>query len=61
MSEKTIPYIDNSGNVVIPFNSDPQYHFWKGGQKLSDTLLQLKINKEEWGKHFESPYPGSAA
>ena len=59
MSDKQSPYIDNSGNIVIPFNSDPQYHFWKGGQNLLITLQEMKINEDVWNKHTEMPFPGS--
>ena len=59
MSDKQLPYIDSSGSIVIPFNSDPQYHFWKGGQDLSATLQEMKVTEELWKKHFlDKPYPG---
>jgi hypothetical protein len=61
MSNKQFPYIDDSGNVIIPFNSDPKYHFWKDGQRLSVTLQEMKINEGVWNKHTEKPYPGDAA
>jgi len=46
MTDKKDPYIDSSGHVVIPFNSDPQYHFWKGGQPLSITLQEMKVTED---------------
>ena len=58
MSDKQNPYIDENGNVIIPFNSDPQYHSWKGGQILSDTLRELKVTEEIWKKHSEKSYLG---
>lgn len=61
MSDKPFPYIDGSGNVVIPFNSDPQYHFWKGGKTLLDILKEMKITEEVWKKHTEKPYPEKTA
>ena len=60
MSEKTVPYIDDSGNVVIPFNSDPKYHFWKDGQQLSVTLQEMKTTEDVWKKHTGKPFPGDA-
>jgi len=56
MSDKQNPYIDENGNVIIPFNSDPQYHFWKGGQILSDTLREMKVTEDIWKKHSEKSY-----
>lgn len=36
------PYITNFGVLVIPFNSDPKYHYWKpGGQSICATLKEL--------------------
>ncbi len=46
MSGKQNPYIDENGNVIIPFNSDPEYHFGKNGQLLSDTLRELKVTED---------------
>ena len=57
MTDKKDPYIDGSGHVVIPFDSDPQYHFWKGGQHLSVTLQEMKVTEDVWEKHSEKPYP----
>ena len=60
MSEKTTPYIDDSGNVIIPFNSDPKYHFCKDGQQLSVTLQEMKTTEDVWKKHTGKPFPGDA-
>jgi len=31
------PFFQPNGNLVIPFDSDPKYHYWKsGGMKLKD-------------------------
>ncbi|TLD41847.1 MAG: hypothetical protein JETT_1864 [Candidatus Jettenia ecosi] len=36
------PYITSFGVLVIPFNSDPKYHYWKpGGQSVCATLKEL--------------------
>jgi len=59
MSEKMVPYIDESGNVVIPFNSDPQYHFWKSGQHFLDILQKMKVTEDVWKKHTDKPYQGN--
>ncbi len=40
--EQVKPYITNFGVLVIPFNSDPKYHYWKpGGQSICATLKEL--------------------
>ena len=39
---QTEPYVTSFGVLVIPFNSDKKYHYWKpGGQSLCDTLKEL--------------------
>ena len=35
------PYVTDFGVLVIPFNSDKKYHYWKGGQGVCDTLREL--------------------
>ncbi len=39
---KPLPFLDTEGDLVIPFDSDPKYHWWKGRQRISDTLKELK-------------------
>ena len=35
--ERPEPFFQPSGGLVIPFDSDPKYHYWKsGGMKLKD-------------------------
>lgn len=57
MNNKNIPYIDQSGNIIVPFDADPRYHFWNGGQSLATTLLEIHATEKIWNKHFEKPYP----
>ncbi len=39
---EVMPYVTNFGVLVIPWNSDPRYHYWKkGGQSLCETLREL--------------------
>jgi hypothetical protein len=61
MTNNSIPYFDNNGSIIIPFNSDQKYHFWNGGQSLSETLMELNAPEDIWSKHTLSPYPGNAA
>jgi hypothetical protein len=35
------PYLDPEGDPVIPFESDPKYHWWAGGQSLDVTMREL--------------------
>ena len=57
MKDKTVPYIDNAGNLVIPINSDARYHYWSGGQHLAETLSEVKVTQGVWEKYTERPYP----
>jgi hypothetical protein len=58
MTNKGIPYTDHTGTMIIPFNTGQKYHFWNGGQPLSDTLLALNTSQDIWRRHIEKPYPG---
>ncbi len=43
------------------FNADPKYHYWNGGQPLSQTMIELNITKDIWDKYTVKPYPKMAA
>ncbi|MCF8026626.1 MAG: hypothetical protein K9K82_14210 [Desulfobacteraceae bacterium] len=50
----TAPYIDSNGDLRIPFNSDPKYHWWKGyGQSLLETLRELGASEETVRKYVK--------
>ena len=52
---QTKPYITNFGVLVIPFNSDPRYHYWrKGGQSICRTLQEL--GRCDLIPKYKSPY-----
>lgn len=36
------PYINEHGDLVIPFDNEPKYHWWNRGQGVYQTLLELK-------------------
>ena len=36
------PYIDNDGNLRIPFDSPERFHWWKGGQSIAETLNEIQ-------------------
>mgnify|MGYP001431582135 FL=1 len=59
-ANKQFPYIDSTGNIVIPFNTDPKYHSWNGGQPLTVTLKELNVPKDIWHQYSEKPYPENA-
>ena len=40
------PYVDKHSVLVIPFDSDPKYHWWAGGQSVLKTLRELRAPKE---------------
>lgn len=41
-----MPYIDKAGVLVVPFHSDPRYHWWAGGQSIRETLRELNSSPE---------------
>jgi len=42
-----IPYLDQSGDLVIPFGSDTCYHWWiAGGQSIEETIKEIACKKE---------------
>jgi hypothetical protein len=42
---RPLPYLDESGDLVIPFNSDPHYHWWAGGQSVEETMREITGGK----------------
>lgn len=45
------PYITSEGNLIIPFDADEKYHYWRGGQSLASTLLELDAPFEVWRRY----------
>lgn len=54
---KPLPYLDEGGDIVIPFDSDPKYHWWLGshcaftnamgsGQSIEETINEITDGKE---------------
>ena len=37
----SLPYLDNRGRLVIPFDCPPKYRYWAGGQSVRDTLKEI--------------------
>ena len=40
------PYLTAGGDLVIPFDSDPKHHWWKGGQSVKATMAELKAARD---------------
>jgi hypothetical protein len=40
------PHLTADGTLVIPFDSDPKYHWWKGGQSVKTTLAEVRSRIE---------------
>lgn len=55
------PYITDLGELRIPFNSHPRYHWWNGGQSIVTTLVELDAPSDIWrlyvarGAHLLTP------
>jgi hypothetical protein len=39
------PFFTAGGDLSIPFDSDPRYHWWKGGQSVKATTAELKAEQ----------------
>ena len=37
-----VPYFDLDGSLVIPFTSDPRFHYWNGGQSIEKTEEEVR-------------------
>ena len=40
------PYLTPGGTLVIPFDSDPKYHWWRGGQSVKNTRAEVLARME---------------
>jgi hypothetical protein len=36
-----LPFLTAGGTLAIPFDSDPMYHWWKGGQSVEQTRAEV--------------------
>jgi hypothetical protein len=52
VSESASPFIDASGNLVIPFSAPSKYHWWNGGQAVLETLAELRANDETMTRYM---------
>jgi len=44
---RPLPYVKENGTLVIPFDSDERFHYWKGGRSLALTKDEAISRKEE--------------
>ncbi len=40
---RPLPFLDQYGDLVIPFGSDPRFHYWNGGQSIAETEKEVRI------------------
>jgi len=38
------PYFNSQGDLMIPFNCDPKYQWWVGGQSVRETKEEIRRN-----------------
>jgi hypothetical protein len=41
-----LPFLTPGGTLSIPFDSDPNYHWWKGGQSVEQTRAEVVARME---------------
>ena len=46
------PYINSSGELVIPLNAPPQYH-WR---RITESLRELDAPPTVWSRYTSAPY-----
>jgi hypothetical protein len=46
-SRVRMPFSTPDGTLSIPFSSPERYHWWKGGQSVSQTAAELRARAEE--------------
>src|SRR5262249_44457931 len=52
LSLLTRPHINEREELIIPFESDPKYHWWKpGGQSIAEILLELNAPPRVWRRY----------
>lgn len=45
------PFIAESGDLRVPFNSHPRFHWWSGGQSIVEMLAELKAPADVWRRY----------
>jgi hypothetical protein len=52
----TRPHISARGELIIPLNSDPKYHWWAGGQLILETLRELGASPDVIARYVDSDF-----
>lgn len=42
LAQRPLPYLDVYGELRIPFDSEPRFHYWAGGQSIKQTEEEFK-------------------
>jgi hypothetical protein len=42
LAGELLPFLTAGGDLSIPFDSPERYHWWRGGQSVAQTLLEVK-------------------
>ncbi|NOT55859.1 MAG: hypothetical protein HOP18_14770 [Deltaproteobacteria bacterium] len=50
----TRPHINVRGELIIPFESDPRFHWWNGGQSIHVTLIELGASPDVLARYVDS-------
>jgi hypothetical protein len=50
----TRPHINPQGELILPFTSDPKYHWWAGGQSILETLRELGAPPDVVARYVDS-------
>src|SRR5262245_37639324 len=53
VSDSAKPFIDGSGNLVIPFSASKKFRWWQGGQRVLETLIELGASDETMKRYVE--------
>lgn len=54
LEEGVRPYLTPAGKLIIPFDSDPRYHWWKlGSQSIRATLVELEAPPAVLARYIE--------
>lgn len=49
------PYINQAGELIIPMDSHPRYHWWtSNGQSILNTLKELGASQEIISRHVSN-------
>src|SRR5262249_10590587 len=54
VEERTRPYLTPTGELIIPFDCNPRYQWWAGGQTIHETLRELGAPPEILSRYVEA-------